>query len=75
MTYNGKPVTFKVWLAQDLRGVPVKIESRHTGMAMTAVYKDVVFGAPDKSLFAVPAKCTPIEKMGQVVEYKTYKQQ
>jgi hypothetical protein len=27
-----------------------------------------VLGTPDKALFAPPDKCTPFEKMGQVVE-------
>jgi hypothetical protein len=28
---------------------------------------------PDQHLFAVPEKCTPFEKMGQVVEQKIVK--
>jgi len=65
---NGKNADFKVWLADDLKGVPVRIESSYTGAKMSAVYRDYVFDAPDAALFTVPAKCIPIEKMGQVVE-------
>jgi hypothetical protein len=71
---DGKTVESKVWEAEDLKGVPVKIESQHPGGAhLTAVYRDIVLGTPDKALFTPPNKCTPFEKMGQVVEHKVYR--
>lgn len=71
---DGKIVQSKVWEADDLQGVPVKIESRFdTGVRLVAVYRDIVLGAPGKALFAPPTKCTPYDKMGQVVEQKVYR--
>ena len=65
---DGKTIESKVWKADDLQGVPVKIESRVGEQKITAVYRDIVLGAPDKNLFIPPDKCTPFEKMGQVAE-------
>jgi hypothetical protein len=70
---DGKVIHSKVWLADDLNGIPVKIESQFPPLNITAFYRDIVRGAPDPSLFTIPAKCTPLEKMGQVVEQKIYK--
>ena len=69
---DGKTIEFKAWVAADLKGIPVKLESQHTGMRVTAVYRDIVFRSPDAALFAIPARCIPLDKMGQVVEYKVY---
>jgi hypothetical protein len=65
---DGKTVESKVWEADDLKGVPVKIESQTERGKFRAVYRDVVLGTLDKALFTPPDKCTPFEKMGQVVE-------
>jgi hypothetical protein len=65
---DGKTVESKVWEADDLQGVPVKIESHVGEHKITAVYRDIVLGAPDKTLFIPPDRCTPFEKMGQVAE-------
>ncbi len=65
---DGKVIESRVWEADDLKGVPVKIESQLDGAKLVAFYRDVVLETPDKALFAVPGKCTPIEKMGEVVE-------
>jgi hypothetical protein len=70
---DGKTIESKVWEADDLKGLPVKIEMESDFGKLRAVYRDIVVGAPDAGLFAVPDKCTPIEKMGQVVEQKTIK--
>jgi hypothetical protein len=71
---DGKITQLRVWEAEDLKGVPVKIESRlPDGSKVIVVHRDVLLGAPDAALFALPAKCTPIEKMGQVVEHSEYK--
>jgi hypothetical protein len=66
---DGKTVESKVWEAQDLQGVPVKIELRLAGQRWIAVYKDIVLGAPDKALLTPPSKCTPFEKMWQVAPH------
>jgi hypothetical protein len=65
---DGKTIESKVWEAQDLKGIPVKIETAIPPHKYTAVYRDIVLGTPDKALFTPPDKCTPYEKMGQVVE-------
>lgn len=67
-TMTGKVVTSKVWRAEDLKGAPLKIESQTEHGKLLAIYRDITLGAPDKALFDPPDKCTPYEKMGQVVE-------
>jgi hypothetical protein len=68
---DGRTVESTVWEAQDLKGLPVKIESQLPPHKYKAVYRDIVLGTPDKGLFTPPDKCTPYEKMGQVVEKVT----
>jgi len=70
---DGSPVTSKVWEAEDLKGVPVKIESQFPGFKLTAIYRDIVLGTPDKALVTPPEKCIPFEKMWQVAEEKVIK--
>ena len=70
---DGKTIESKVWEAEDMKGVPVKIESHIGEITLSAVYRDISLGTPDEKLFTVPDKCTPFEKMGQVVEQKIVK--
>jgi len=70
---DGKTIESKVWEAEDLDGVPVKIESQLAEAKLTAIYRDIVLGTPDKALFTPPSKCTPYEKMGQVVQQQVIK--
>ncbi len=70
---DGGTIESKVWEAQDLRGMPVKIESHIGELTLSAVYRDIAMETPDQNLFIVPEKCTPFENMGQVVEQKTLK--
>jgi hypothetical protein len=65
---DGKTRESRVWEADDLKGIPVKIESHLDGVTLRATYHDIVIGAPDEMLFRVPDRCTPFEKMGQVAE-------
>jgi len=67
---DGKKIESKVWEAQDLRGIPVKIESHIGEITLSAYYRDIVLGTPDEGLFTIPDKCTPLEKMGEVIEQK-----
>lgn len=67
---DGKKIESKVWEAQDLQGIPVKIESQIGDIKLSAYYRDVVLGIPDESLFSIPQKCTTLERMGEVVEQK-----
>ena len=71
---DGKTVESKVWEAEDLKGIPVKIESYlDNDVTLTAVYRNITVGAPDQALFTIPEKCTPFEKMWQVAEVKMVK--
>lgn len=70
---DGKMIESKVWEAQDLKGIPVKIESHIGEFTLSAVYRDISMETPDPQLFTAPEKCTPFEKMGQVVEQKIVK--
>ena len=65
---DGKTVESRVWEAEDLNGIPVKIESHLEGVTLRATYRDIVIGPPDEVLFHVPDQCIPFEKMGQVAE-------
>ena len=68
--HDGSTIESKVWEAQDLGGIPVRIESHIGDITLSAIYRDIVVGTPDSNLFTAPQKCTPFEKMGQVVEQK-----
>jgi hypothetical protein len=70
---DGKIIESKVWEAQDLKGIPVKIESRIGEFTLSAVYRDISMETPAPQLFTAPDKCTPFEKMGQVVEQRIVK--
>jgi hypothetical protein len=70
---DGSTVESKVWEAQDLKGIPVKIESRIGELTLSAVYRDISMETPDQNLFTIPEKCTPFEKTWQVAEHKTIK--
>ena len=70
---DGKTIESKVWEAQDLKGIPIKIESHIGELTLSAVYRDISMETPDQNLFTVPDKCTPFEKMWQVAEQKTIK--
>jgi len=65
---NGTTVKSRVWHAVDLQNIPVKIESYFKRATLTAYYREIRIGAPDKALFQVPEVCTPFEKMGEVAE-------
>jgi len=70
---DGKTIESEVWEAQDLQGIPVKIESHIGEITLSAVYRDISTATPDRQLFTVPDRCTPLEKMGEVAEQKTIK--
>jgi hypothetical protein len=70
---DGKTIESKVWEAEDLKGIPVKIESHIDEITLRAVYRDIVIGVPDEALFTIPDPCTPFEKMFQVAETRNLK--
>jgi len=57
----------KIWAADDLKGVPLRIDVYSEQGTITATYRDVVVGTPDPTLFTLPGKCIPPEKTYQVV--------
>jgi hypothetical protein len=65
-TAEGVTTESKVWEAEDLQGVPVKIVSQTKHGPLMAVFHDITLGAPDAALFQPPNKCIPVEKMSQV---------
>jgi hypothetical protein len=63
---DGKKTLLKVWEAQDLKGVPLKIEV-HSGLHVSVTtYRDIVVGAPAKALFKPPSNCKPFNKTYQI---------
>ena len=70
---DGKTIESKVWEAQDLKGIPVKIESHFGEFTLSAAYRDISIETRDQQLFTVPENCTPFEKMWQVAEQKIVK--
>jgi hypothetical protein len=68
---DGSTITSRVWEAQDLKGVPIRIDSRIGEITLSATYRDISFDPSEKDLFSLPETCTPLEKMGQVVEQAT----
>lgn len=68
---DGSTIASRVWEAQDLKGVPIRIESHIGDITLSAAYRDISLDAPERGLFTVPEACTPLEKMGQVVEQTT----
>lgn len=62
---NGSTFKSKIWAADDLKGVPLRISVYSESGIVTATYHDVVVGTPDPALFTLPSKCTPLEKMYQ----------
>ncbi len=68
---DGSTIESKVWEAQDLGGIPVKIQSHIGDITLSATYRNIVVGNEDQNLFTAPQVCTPFEKMGEVAEQKT----
>lgn len=64
---DGKTTSLKVWEAEDLKGVPVKIAVKtQLGEGLVAVYRDIKFESVSPELFSPAYKCVPYEKIGQV---------
>jgi hypothetical protein len=64
---DGKTTALKVWEAEDLKGVPVKIAVKtKLGEGIVAVYRDITFESISPELFRPGFKCVTPETMGQV---------
>lgn len=63
---DGNKFNSKIWAADDLKGIPLRIDIYTDRAIVTATYHDVVVGAPDPALFKLPTKCIPPEKTYQV---------
>jgi hypothetical protein len=62
---DGK-IDSKIWTADDLKGVPLRIDLYSDIGTVTASYRDVVVGTPEANLFALPGKCIPPDKTYQL---------
>jgi hypothetical protein len=65
-TPDGNKFNSKIWAADDLKGVPLRIDIYSDPGIVTSTYHDVVLGTPDPALFKLPSKCIPPEKTYQV---------
>lgn len=70
VTYSGglpQPWKLKFWEAEDLHGFPIKIEARSgsNGLPATILYKDVVLGPQDPTLFIYPKDCAELPAPAQ----------
>jgi hypothetical protein len=64
---DGKTTSLKVWEADDLKGVPVKISvGTRLGEGLVAVYRDIRLESVSPEVFVPAYKCVPYEKIGQV---------
>jgi len=70
---DGKRIVSKIWAAKDLKGIPVKIQSKIDAVTLTAIYRDIKVATAEPALFTIPDRCTPFEKMWQVAEAKLVK--
>jgi hypothetical protein len=60
------PLKMKLWEADDLQGFPIKIEYPYPGGKTAVVlYKNVVLGPQDPTLFIHPKSCESLESLNQ----------
>lgn len=65
-TADGQPLRFRLWEAEDLDRVPVKVEMRSYRGELTTTYRDIVVGKPNPALFTPPKNCIPFAKTYQI---------
>lgn len=65
-TLPGGEIHSKIWAADDLKGVPLRIDLYSETGKVTATYRDVVVGPLEPGLFTPPVKCIPPEKASQL---------
>lgn len=65
-TPKGETINSKIWLADDPKGVPVKIELYVGKQTLTTTYRDIKAGTPDAKLFKPEMKCIPEDKAYQI---------
>ena len=64
---DGKTTSLKVWEAEDLKGVPVKISvGTRLGEGLVGVYRDIKLESVNPEVFIPAYKCVPNDKIGQV---------
>lgn len=54
---------FRLWEAEDLQGFPIKVETRGGPVHQEIVYKNVVLGPQDPTLFIFPNVCEGTEQI------------
>jgi hypothetical protein len=65
-TVSDTKIKSKVWAADDLNGVPLRIDLYSENRVQSTLYRDVVLGTPASALFTLPSKCIPPEKTYQL---------
>jgi hypothetical protein len=69
---DGKTTSLKIWEAEDLKGVPVKIAVKaRLGEGLVAVYRDVKLESVSPESFSPAYKCVPLENIGQVAPLRS----
>ena len=63
---DGNKFNSKIWAADDLKGVPLRIDIYTDPAIISTTYHDVVVGTPDPALFKLPSKCIPPEQTYQI---------
>ncbi len=63
---DGNKFNSKIWAADDLKGVPLRIDVYSDPGTVKATYRDIVVGTPDPALFRMPSNCIPQEKTYQI---------
>ena len=63
---DGTDFKSKIWAADDLKGVPLRIDVYAETGIVTSNFHDVVVGAVEPALFRMPGNCIPPEKTYQV---------
>lgn len=63
---DGNKFNSKIWAADDLKGVPIRIDVYAEPGIVTSTYRDIVVGNPDPALFTLPGKCITQEQTYQV---------
>ncbi|MBZ5666121.1 MAG: hypothetical protein LAO30_16100 [Acidobacteriia bacterium] len=59
---NPTQAKIRLWEAEDLQGFPIKVETRGGPKHRTILYKNVVLGPQDPTLFIFPDTCQNSEK-------------
>jgi hypothetical protein len=58
------PIKMRLWEAEDLQGFPIKVEFPYPGgKKATILYKNIVVGPQDPTLFIHPKSCESLQDL------------